>query len=140
MTSDCIFCNICSGAQPTEILYQDDEIAIFNDIKPAAKYHYLAIPKQHIQNVRSLTTDHKPLIEKLINTGKNVLQEKGADINDIRLGFHVPPFNSISHLHLHLISPASDMRLIGRMIFRPDTWWFATPEHIISNLPNPNKL
>jgi len=137
--SNCIFCKIISGAEPTELLYEDNEIVIFKDIKPAAKFHYLAVPKEHIKDVKSLTVDYKSLVETLIDVGKRTLQEKGADINDIRLGFHVPPFNSVQHLHLHLITPTSDMSFLGRMIFKPNSWWFVTSDYILDNLPA-NKL
>jgi hypothetical protein len=43
-----------------------------------------------------------------------------------RFGFHYPPFNSIHHLHLHAISPASSMSFVSRLIFRPDSWWFVS--------------
>jgi hypothetical protein len=43
-----------------------------------------------------------------------------------RLGFHYPPFNSVQHLHLHAISPASSMSFVSRLIFRPGSWWFVS--------------
>ena len=43
-----------------------------------------------------------------------------------RMGFHWPPFNSIKHLHLHVIFPESGMSFIGRQVFRPGTFYFAT--------------
>lgn len=47
----------------------------------------------------------------------------GLDLKDTRTVFHWPPFNSISHLHLHYINPASEMGLISRTIFKPNTMW-----------------
>ncbi|RCH92592.1 hypothetical protein CU097_008187 [Rhizopus azygosporus] len=38
--------------------------------------------------------------------GKRLLKEEGFNPEDetqIRLGFHVPPFNSVNHLHMHVI-------------------------------------
>lgn len=63
MTTDnkCIFCKISTGDVPSEMLHEDEEIAIFKDIKPAAKHHYLAIPKMHLRNAKYLTTDQKSL-------------------------------------------------------------------------------
>ncbi|RZC38150.1 histidine triad nucleotide-binding protein 3-like [Asbolus verrucosus] len=100
--SHCIFCKIISGDAPGEIFYQDDEVTVFKDIKPASNFHFLAVPKEHI------------------------LADKGGDVDDVRLGFHLPPFNSIAHLHLHVISPASGMSTLSRLIFKPNTWWFSS--------------
>lgn len=54
--SSCIFCKIISNEAPAHVKYQDKEIIIFNDIKPAAKYHYLSVPVKHISNINSVTT------------------------------------------------------------------------------------
>lgn len=61
MTTNCVFCKICSKIQTTDLLYEDDEVIVFNDIKPAAKYHFLAVPKQHINNINYLTNNHRGL-------------------------------------------------------------------------------
>ena len=37
------------------------------------------------------------------------LLEKNGQTSDISLGFHIPPFNSVKHLHLHGISPKDEM-------------------------------
>lgn len=41
-----------------------------------------------------------------------------------RMGFHWPPFNSISHLHMHVIYPISSMSYISRAVFKSGTFWF----------------
>lgn len=59
--SNCIFCGICAKKEPAELVYEDDEIVVFKDIKPSAKHHYLAVPIKHIQNISKLNREHKPL-------------------------------------------------------------------------------
>lgn len=59
--SNCIFCKIISGDAPAEIVYRDDEVIVFKDIKPASTFHFLAIPKEHIPTVNSLTKNHTEL-------------------------------------------------------------------------------
>lgn len=66
----------------------------------------------------------------MVDTAKKVLEELGGDLNDIRLGFHCPPFNSIKHLHLHCLSPVGDMSFLHKMMFRPNTWWFSSVSKI----------
>lgn len=41
-----------------------------------------------------------------------------------RFGFHWPPFTSISHLHLHVVSPLEQMSALSRFVFMPGSAWF----------------
>lgn len=59
--SPCVFCNIVNKVERTEILFEDDDICVFPDIKPASKLHVLVIPKRHIEDVKCLTPDDKEL-------------------------------------------------------------------------------
>lgn len=58
----CIFCDIVAGKSPDTIIEFDNEhIVIFRDIRPHSDHHYLAVPKKHMQNVRSCTLNDKDL-------------------------------------------------------------------------------
>lgn len=58
----CIFCDIVAEKSPETIIeYSNENIVIFNDIKPASDFHYLAVPKIHMRNVRSCTLNDKSL-------------------------------------------------------------------------------
>lgn len=58
---------------------QDDEIAAFNDINPAAETHILIVPVNHVKSVKTMTTDHIPLLEKMHQKGIDLLKERGHD-------------------------------------------------------------
>lgn len=60
----CIFCDIVAGKSPkTLIAFSNENIVIFEDMRPASENHYLAVPKKHVHNVRSLNADDKDLSE-----------------------------------------------------------------------------
>lgn len=82
--SNCVFCKIYKGIEPATILYKDDSVAIFNDIHPAAKHHYLIVTKDHIENAKVLTKDHISVLENLISHGKRIIEEKQGDTEDTR--------------------------------------------------------
>ena len=65
------------------------------------------------------------------------LMEKNGqtDLADISLGFHIAPFNSVRHLHLHGISKKSEMRFLARMIFRENSFWYKTFDDVFNSLP-----
>uniref|UniRef100_UPI00398F0938 adenosine 5'-monophosphoramidase HINT3 n=1 Tax=Pristiophorus japonicus TaxID=55135 RepID=UPI00398F0938 len=132
---NCIFCKIGNKEEPVELLHWDEQFACFRDIRPGAPHHYLVVPRKHIGNCKSLKKEHISIVQKMVNIGKNVLQQKGVgDLADVRLGFHWPPFCTVTHLHLHVLAPASQMGFISRMVYRTNSYWFIAVEQLIERL------
>ncbi|KAL0727737.1 hypothetical protein Bca4012_023830 [Brassica carinata] len=100
----CIFCQIVHDPNSTtRLLYTDEKVVAFQDIKPAARRHYLVIPKEHIPTVRDLQRrdeDYSLAVSHMLSVGQELLL-KDAPQTIHRFGFHQPPFNSVDHLHLH---------------------------------------
>ena len=131
----CIFCKVAAKENETRLIYEDEKISAFPDRKPAAKHHYLVVPKEHYGDPNSLHSEnHIQLVESLFETGKKVLQDNQADSDDALFGYHWPPFNSIQHLHLHVISPRSQMRFFARQIYKPNSYWFVTHDWLLQHL------
>ncbi|XP_057678187.1 adenosine 5'-monophosphoramidase HINT3-like isoform X2 [Corythoichthys intestinalis] len=121
---ECSFCQIVQSQTDTEIL-----------ISPGAGHHYLVITRTHISNCKALRAEHIPTVERMAEMGRNVLEKnKVRDLNDVRLGFHVPPFSSVPHLHLHALAPASKMNDSARRRYGPQSHWFITVEEALSQL------
>ncbi|GBP13561.1 Histidine triad nucleotide-binding protein 3 [Eumeta japonica] len=118
----CIFCNIVNKIGDTEILYEDDDVCVFRDIKPASRFHVLVIPKTHIEDVKHLTPDDKELVQKMLTIAKDMLSKNNFSISNARFGYHWPPFRSVKHLHLHAIAPESEMGYIAKMIFMKNSY------------------
>ncbi|KAJ8390238.1 hypothetical protein AAFF_G00109770 [Aldrovandia affinis] len=113
----------------------DGDLFCLRDRKPGAHHHYLVVPKRHMGNCLSLKKEHVPLVKKMVEMGKTVLQKNHVtDLNDIRLGFHVPPFSSVPHLHLHVLAPASQMDSRSLRIYGPQSFWFLTVHQLLQKL------
>ncbi|CAD7002848.1 unnamed protein product [Ceratitis capitata] len=126
----CIFCDISSGKQPnTELLFENDEFVIFKDIKPASTYHYLAVPKRHTESLKALTKDDLALVDHMEQGLKSFFEKNNITTTDALFGFHLPPFISVKHLHMHGIAPRSTMSFMNRMMFKPDSGWFKSVEN-----------
>ncbi|XP_023844585.1 adenosine 5'-monophosphoramidase HINT3 isoform X3 [Salvelinus sp. IW2-2015] len=120
----CIFCKVVNNEMGTEILHVDEEVSCFRDIKPGAPHHYLVVPTRHVGN-----------LEKMVEIGMEILQKNNVlDLSDVRFGFHWPPFCSVSHLHLHVLAPASQMGFMSRLFYRPNSYWFVTADQLIQQL------
>jgi len=144
--SSCPFCDIGSKSG-FHIVHEDALFVIFRDHKPAAKVHVLCCPKKHISNVKTLTSEHLPLVRSMAELGSRVLITLGVPHDHQRMGFHIPPFNSIDHLHLHLLGgPFTrfgsirylDLGRPGPMGSIKGISWFATPETVCEILSLPN--
>ncbi|XP_042246158.1 histidine triad nucleotide-binding protein 3-like [Thunnus albacares] len=140
-SGDCLFCQIANNQTGTEILLSDDELVCFRDVKPGATHHYLVIPRTHIDNCKSLQGHNIPLVEQMEEMGRSILEKnKVSDLDDVRMGFHLPPFSSVPHLHLHALAPASKMNLRSQLRYGPQSCWFITVDKVLSQLRTHNKV
>lgn len=103
MSADCIFCKIVSGAIPSKKIYEDEDVIAFNDIKPAAKVHFLIVPKLHVDSLKECDTSHQALLGKMLLLAPKLAAEQGLKgfktlINTGREGGQ-----EVFHLHIHVI-------------------------------------
>ncbi|KAG9017156.1 hypothetical protein FRB90_001580, partial [Tulasnella sp. 427] len=94
---ECAFCHL----DKDRILAESDEWIVFRDWKPAAKEHLLVVSRQHIESVKMLNKDDIPLLKAMQEAGRDTLLSLGHSEDTHIFGYHIPPFNSINHLHLH---------------------------------------
>ena len=121
-TNPTIFGRILNGEAPSRNYAESLDLLAFRDRTPKAEFHALVIPNRYIPNVYSLSTtdndvDDVNLVRKMRMMGLGLLQEyqpTAFDSDDYILCFHIPPFNSVNHLHLHVLAPASKMTWLYR--------------------------
>ena len=105
MTDSCIFCKIVSNEARAEIVYRDDQVTAFRDIRPAAPTHIMIVPNRHIESVNVLKAEDEPLMGHLITTAGKLAKEEGIDKSGYRLitNTGVDGGQTVFHIHLHLI-------------------------------------
>ena len=54
---DCLFCRMIRGEIPTKKVYENEDVFVFEDIKPQAPTHVLIVPKKHIAGLREAQAD-----------------------------------------------------------------------------------
>ena len=134
-----VFGQILRGEIPTVMVAETNDLLMFQDIHHRAPMHDLIIPKQYIPSVFELDKSNLPLLYEMRDLALQKLQQKQPVAfrnKDYRLVFHVPPFNSVDHLHLHVVAPASQMTLFRRFIkYSPrDYRWCVSLETVLSRL------
>ena len=103
---DCVFCQIIAGEIPSKILYQDEEVAVFPDINPAAPTHLLIVTRKHIPSLAHLSDDEVSIVGHMVKVANQIARQNGfaeggyrVVINCGKEGGQVVP-----HLHMHLLA------------------------------------
>ena len=92
----CVFCDIVN-TNKERILFENENVILFEDISPIAYVHLQCIPKRHIVNINELTIHELGLLNEMKQIAMEYIISHYNDINenDIIFGFHVPPFYSV---------------------------------------------
>lgn len=107
--ADCIFCKIAAGEIDTELVYEDDRIAAFEDANPQAPVHLLIIPKKHIESLKEVENEEFNLIADI----HRVIKDLAVDYETAETGFRVvnncgsEGGQTVDHLHFHLLGGRS---------------------------------
>eukprot|EP00554_Chaetoceros_debilis_P010222 CAMPEP_0194107588 /NCGR_PEP_ID=MMETSP0150-20130528/7449_1 /TAXON_ID=122233 /ORGANISM="Chaetoceros debilis, Strain MM31A-1" /LENGTH=262 /DNA_ID=CAMNT_0038796057 /DNA_START=93 /DNA_END=881 /DNA_ORIENTATION=+ len=153
-----IFGRILEGSAPCSPISESDSLFTFQDRTPRAPLHALVIPKRFVKSVYDLKPS--PRSRSMDNHNNNMSKETddldlelvtsmertaletikswhphAYDNKDYILCFHIPPFTSVDHLHLHVLAPASDMSWMYRYAkYRRGTRWCTGIEEVVQAL------
>ena len=102
---DCIFCRIVKKEIPAKIVFENNKILAFEDVKPQAPEHILLIPKHHIEKTSDLTEANIHMIGELILAAKKIARERGVEDSGYRivLNCNKDAGQEVFHLHLHFL-------------------------------------
>ncbi len=105
MSQDTLFAKIARREIPAQIVYQDDEVTAFRDVKPEAPTHILIVPNRVIPTLNDATADDQMLLGKLLLTAQKLAREMGIAESGYRLvmNCNADGGQSVYHIHLHLL-------------------------------------
>lgn len=100
----CVFCEISTGKAPAIRIYEDDGYLAILDIRPFTRGHTLVVPKQHTVDL----TDTPPrTLSDMITIGQRIARAARAtelaDATNIGINDGRAAFQSVSHIHLHVL-------------------------------------
>ena len=103
---DCIFCKIINKEIPAEIVYENEHVLVFKDIKPAAPVHLLLIPKKHIPTFFDVTEEDAGIIGRIQLAAGHVAREMGLTDRGFRLAGNCgrDAGQMVMHIHYHLLA------------------------------------
>lgn len=102
---NCIFCKIIHKQIQSEVLYEDEDLIVFKDVKPSAPIHLLIVPKKHIASVNDIVEDDVNMVGRIVYRAKKMAEEQGVAQKGYKLIFNCGKEGGqvIDHIHLHLL-------------------------------------
>jgi histidine triad (HIT) family protein len=105
LTTTCIFCRIIAGHIPANIIAENEHVIVIQDIAPKAPIHYLIIPKKHVTNIQSLTTDDTQVPAHMIMMAKELSTKlSGSQAFRLIANNGSDAGQSVFHMHFHFLS------------------------------------
>jgi histidine triad (HIT) family protein len=106
---DCIFCAIVAGDAPAEIIDQDDHTVTMMDINPATRGHALVIPRDHTEDLLSISErdlcNTAVAAQRIAKRMEETLDPDGFNlINACRAA----AWQTVFHFHIHVIPRYED--------------------------------
>lgn len=103
---ECIFCKIVNKEIPAEIIYENEHVLVFKDIKPVSPIHLLLIPKKHIPTFFDLQPEDSRVIGEVQRAAAIVARDMGLTEKGFRLVSNCmeDAGQLVFHIHYHLLA------------------------------------
>ena len=111
-----LFAKIVRGELPADIVYQDELVTAFRDIRPLAPVHILIVPNTVIPTANDLTVDDEAVTGRMLTVAAELARREGIGESGYRLivNCNRDGGQEVYHLHLHLLGG----RPLGPMLQR----------------------
>ena len=103
--AECIFCKVVRG-EVGKLVYEDDQVAAFDDLNPQAPVHVLIVPKKHIEKLADVQNgEDTSLLGHILVVANHLAAERGTAERGYRVVVNNGPAagQSVWHLHFHLL-------------------------------------
>ena len=103
--SKTLFERIAARELPATIVYEDDQVLAFRDIKPQAPVHVLIVPRKPIPRIAKAGPEDQAVLGHLLLKAAQVATQLGLDSNGYRLVLNNgrDAGEAVPHLHCHIL-------------------------------------
>ncbi|AEF41742.1 HIT family protein [Hoyosella subflava] len=119
---ECIFCSIVAGSGPAHVVYEDENVVAFLDIRPIKRGHTLVIPRTHAQDLSELPQQLGAQVFSAAQIIARAVRDEriGAEGANIVINDGEAAFQTVPHTHIHVIPRrhGDKMRLAGGLLTR----------------------
>ena len=103
--SKTLFQKIADREIPAQIVYEDEHVIAFRDIKPGAPVHILVVPRKPISRIGAATEEDKTVLGHVLLKAAEIARQQGLAQSGYRLVLNNGPDagESVPHLHCHVL-------------------------------------
>jgi histidine triad (HIT) family protein len=103
--SKTLFEKIIAREVPSTIVYEDDLVVAFQDIRPHAPVHVLIVPRKPIPRIAEAKPEDHHALGHLLLKAAEVANKLGLTQSGFRLVFNNGPDagEAVPHLHCHIL-------------------------------------
>jgi histidine triad (HIT) family protein len=103
--ADCLFCRIARRELPAKILFENESILAFEDIRPKAPVHVLVIPKDHFASLNDAPEGAAALLGEILLRARAIAREKGIGETGYRIVLNTARDSGqeVFHIHFHVL-------------------------------------
>jgi histidine triad (HIT) family protein len=103
--SKTLFEKIIAREVPGVIVYEDDLVVAFQDIRPQAPAHVLIVPRKPIPRIGEAKPEDQHVLGHLLLKAAQVANQLGLTQSGFRLVFNNGPDagEAVPHLHCHIL-------------------------------------
>ena len=107
---DCVFCNIAAGKLPASLVYSDQDVLAFLDVRPVTAGHLLVIPRWHAASLAELDPAAGGAIFRTAQRLAAAIRASGLPCEGINLYLAdgAVAGQEVFHVHLHVLPRTAD--------------------------------
>lgn len=101
---------VLSGTVSVKAVYESEHVLAYYHTKPVAPTHIVVIPKAHIHDLRSVSSE---ILVEIMDVLQRLAQCIDTDRDGARVLTNLGTYQDTPHLHFHLLSdgPYADLKL-----------------------------
>lgn len=98
----CLFCRVVAGDAEASVVWSDDDLVAFLDIRPLFKGHTLLVPRTHVETLPELPAGLRdPFLAAAQRLADAMVEALGAQGSFVAMNNTVS--QSVPHLHCHVV-------------------------------------
>lgn len=100
----CTLCAIVNGDQKVKIAHQDPYSLTYEEPVPKAPFHYIVLPKKHMESMRDWRVEDAPLLGRVMLEIARVTRDAKIDQTGCRVVLNEGAKSHTSHhVHFHVL-------------------------------------